>query len=186
LKLETQLEKLAELGLAINPDMTIEDILSIVERSAVERDPFRLLLFALGSASARTPWGRRICNRVWNLDPEAIEATGDYANIARQLCLLSGNPDWLTELVDYIDVETDEWWLEYTIGAQRRHYTVALDRDWVNMLMLSDVIEDIQRDGDLFYLLDNERVMILLYLDRLTAEKLGDLCGEDLEPVVPS
>ncbi|WP_310489653.1 hypothetical protein [Chamaesiphon sp. VAR_69_metabat_338] len=186
MKLETQLERLVKLGLAIDPDITIEDILSVVERSALERDPFKLLLYAFGAESVRAPLGRRICNRVWNLDPEGIETTGDYANIARQLCLLSGNPDWLTEIVDYIDVEADEWWLEYTIAEQRRHYTVALDRDWVDMLMLSDVMEDIQRDSYLFYLLEHEQVMILLYLDRVTADRLGDLCDEDLEPVVPT
>jgi hypothetical protein len=185
LNLETQLEKLAELGLVINPDMTIEDILSVVDRSALDRDPFKLLLFAFGAESTRAPLGRRICDRVWNLDPEGIEATGDYANIARQLCLLSGNPDWLTEIVDYIDVAADEWWLEYTIGDRRRHYPVALDRDWVDMSMLSFVMEDIQRDGYLFYLLEHEQVMILLYVDRSTAEKLGDLCDEDLEPIAP-
>lgn len=186
LNLETQLEKLAELGLVIAPDVTIEDILSVVDRSAIERDPFKLLLYAFGAVSLRTPLGRRICNRVWNLDPEGIETTGDYTNITRQLCLLSGDPDWLSEIVDYIDVEADEWWLEYAIGGHRRHYTVMLDRDWVDMSMLSFVMEDIQRDGCLFYLLEHEQVMILLYLDRATAEQLGDLCNEDLEAVVPA
>jgi hypothetical protein len=186
LKLETQLEQLAELGFEIDPDVTIEDILSVVDRSALERDPFKLLLYAFGAESLRAPLGRRICHRVWNLDPEGIETTGDYAKIVRQLCLLGGNPDWLTEIADYIDVETDEWWLEYTIGAKKQHHLVALDRDWLDMLTIADVMADIQRDGYLFYLLEHEQVMILLYLDRVTAEKLGDLCNEDLEAVVPA
>jgi hypothetical protein len=186
LKLETQLIKLAELGLILNPDITIEDLLYSLDREIVEAKPFILLLSLFGAEVERAPWGRRICDRVWSFDPECIDGTGDYVKIVHQLCLLSGNPDYLIEITDYIDLESGDGWLEYTIGERRQHWTIEINDDWADMMTVSYVMEDIQQSGRQFYSIDNGQAMILFYLDRSTAEKLGDLCGEDLEPVIPA
>lgn len=186
LKLETQLNKLAELGLALNPGITIDDLLSSVDRSEFEKEPFECLLFAFGSEVEREPWGRRICDRVWNFDTECIVATGDYVKIVQNLCLLTGDPHYLTEIVDYIDIEAGECWLEYTIEARRQHWSIDANDDWADMMAISYVMEDLQREGKQFYSKDNGQAMILFYLDRATAEKLSDLCDEDLDPVIPA
>ena len=81
MKLETQLEQLGELGLILNPGITIEDILYSFARQAFEDKPFELLLFSFGIEVERASWGRRICNRVWNFDTECIVSTGDYVKI---------------------------------------------------------------------------------------------------------
>lgn len=186
MKLETQLDRLAELGLALNPGITIEDLLHSYEREAFEQQPFVLLLFCFGSEVEREPWGRRICDRVWNFDTECIVSTGDYVKIIHNLCLLSETLDDLTDIVDYIDLEEGECWLEYTLQEKRQHRTVEANDDWADMLTLSDVMEEIQRDGKQFYTIDNGQAMILLYCTPVIASKLGDLCDEDLEPVIPA
>ena len=186
MKLETQLAKLAELGLILNPDITIEDIIYAVERHDLEEKPFELLLFSFGDEVEREPWGRRICNRVWNFDTECIVSTGDYVKIVQNLCLLTGLPDALTDIVDYIDLAAGECWLEYTIRGKRQHWTVDINDDWADMLTLSYVMEELQHDGCQFYALDNGQAMILVYCTPAIASKLGDLCDEDLEPVIPA
>ena len=186
MELESQLAKLAESGIVLNPGITIEDLLRSEDREAFTANPFMLLLFLLGGEVERQPWGRRICNRVWSFDIECIANTGDYVRIVRQLCLLTGNEDRLTEIVDCIDLEDGECWLEYTIGDKRRHWTIEVNDDWADMLALSYVMEDIQGDGCQFYAIDSSEAMIILYLDRSTAEKLSDLCNEDLEPLIPT
>jgi len=186
LKLETQLDRLAELGLAFNPGITIEDLLYAYERQAFEQQPFVLLLFCFGAEVEREPWGRRICDRVWNFDTECIASTGDYVKILHNLCLLSQTLDYLTDIVDYIDLEEGECWLEYTIQEKRQHRRVEANDDWADMLTLSDVMEELQRDGQQFYTIDNGQAMILLYCTPAIASKLGDLCDEDLEPIIPA
>jgi hypothetical protein len=190
-KLETQLDKLAELGLVLNPDVTIDDLLYSIERSELEGEPFERLLFLFGIEAEREPWGRRICNQVWNFDTECIITTGNYVNIVQHLCLLIGKPDYLTDLVDHINIDdpdmaASECWLEYNIGDRRRHWQIEANDDWVDMMTITYVMEDLQHDGKQFYSKDNGQAMILFYLDRATAEKLSDLCDEDLEPVIPS
>jgi hypothetical protein len=185
LQLETQLAKLAELGLALNPGISIEDLLYSLDRQTFEAQPFEYLLFSFGIEVEREPWGRRICDRVWNFDTECIVSTGDYVSIVQNLCSLTANPDYLTDIVDYIDIAAGQCWLEYTIGDRRQHWTVEPNDDWADMMTISYVMEDLQRDGKQFYSKDNGQAMILFYLDRVTAEKLSDLCDEDLEPVIP-
>ena len=191
MKLETQLDKLAELGLVLNSGVTIDDLLHSYDRSEFEKEPFECLLFSFGVEVEREPWGRRICDRVWNFDTECITTTGDYVSIVKNLCFLSGKSDALTDLVDHINVDytnmaASECWLEYTIGDCRRHWTIEANDDWADMMTITYVMEDLQQDGKQFYSKDNGQAMILFYLDRATAEKLSDLCGEDLEPVIPS
>jgi hypothetical protein len=184
LELETQLAKLAELGLVLNTGIEIEDLLYSLDRSELEAEPFLPLIGLLGMEVERTPWGRRICDQIWNFDTECINATGDYVKIVQKLGLLTGTPDYLTEIVD--KVEEDTAWLEYTIEDRRQHWSIELNDDWADMMTLSYVMEELQRDGKQFYSIDNGQAMILFYLDPETANKLGDLCNEDLEPVIPT
>jgi len=190
-KLETQLDKLAELGLVLNSGVTIDDLLDSFDRAEFEKEPFECLLFLFGTEVEREPWGRKICDRVWNFDTERITTTSDYVSIVQNLCFLSGKSDDLTDLVDYINVDytnmaASECWLEYTIGDCRRHWTIEANDDWVDMMTITYVMEDLQQGGKQFYAKDNGQAMILFYLDRPTAEKLSDLCDEDLEPVIPN
>ncbi len=184
MELEIQLAKLAELGLALNVGIEIEDLLYSLERSELEAEPFMPLIGLLGIEVERAPKGRRICDRVWNFDTECINATGDYVKIVQKLGLLTGVPDYLTEIVDA--VKEDNAWLEYTIEGRRQHWSIELNDDWADMITLSYVMEDLQRDGKQFYSIDNGQAMILFYFDPETANKLGDLCNEDLEPVIPA
>jgi xanthosine utilization system XapX-like protein len=186
LELETQLAKLANLGLALNAGIEIEDLLYSLDRSELEAEPFLPLIGLLGIEVERAPWGRRICNQVWNFDTECIYATGDYAKIAQKLGLLTGTPDYLTELVDSVDFEANNAWLEYTIEGRRQRWSIELNDDWADMMALSYVMENLQRDEKQFYSIDNGQSMILFYLDLEIANKLGDLCNEDLEPVIPA
>jgi hypothetical protein len=186
LELETQLAKLAELGLVLNAGIEIEDLLYSLDRSELESEPFLPLIGLLGMEVERAPGGRQICDRVWNFDPECINALGDYVKIVQKLGMLTGTPDYLVELLDSIDIEADNAWLEYTVDGRRQHWSIDLNDDWADMMTLSYVMEDLQRDGKQFYSIDNGQAMILFYLDPETANKLGDLFNEDLEPVIPA
>jgi hypothetical protein len=184
-KLETQLAKLAELGIVLNPGIEIEDLLYSLERSELEAEPFQHLIFLLGIEVEREPWGRRICEQVWNFDTECISGTGNYVKIVQNLCRLTGEPDFLTDITDHIDLETGDCWLEYTIQDRRQHWTVDINYDWADMMTIAYVMHDLQKAGKQFYSIDNGQAMVLFYLDPETALKVGDLCQEDLEPMIP-
>lgn len=182
MKLETQIQKLADLGLPLNEGITIDDLLYSFDRGDFEKKPFNLILFALGIEVEKPPYAP-ICDKVWNFDTECITSTGDYVRIVKQLCKLSGDPDYLTNISDHIDFKTDEAWLKYQFGKVSRNWIVELDGDWVDRMTISYVIDDIERDGKRFYYKDNGQAMILFYLDEVIAKEINDLSGGALETV---
>jgi hypothetical protein len=140
MKLETQLEKLAELGLSLNEGVTIDDLLySSLDRSTFEDNPFDPILHALGIEVEREPWGRWMCDRVWNFDTECIYATGDYVNIVKRLCLLTGNTE-LVDINDFFDLEANSAWLEYTIDGRNQRHAIEINDDWADTLALTYVM----------------------------------------------
>jgi hypothetical protein len=185
LKLEAQLEELAELGLKVNPGITVDDFLYGYDRQDFEAVPFDLVLFYLGAEVEREPWGRRICERVWGFDTECIDGAGDYVQIVRTLCRLTGDPDYLSDIADHVDLEAGEAWLEYTVQGRRQHWTTEVNDDWADTLSLSYVMDDLERGGKRFYVLDNGQAMVLFYLDDRAAAELGALSSQPLRPFIP-
>ena len=185
MKLETQLEKLAALGLCLNEGITIDDLLHSLDRSVFEANPFDSILHTLGIEVEREPWGRWMCDRVWNFDTECIYSTGDYVNIVKRLCLLTGNTQ-VVNILDFVDLDEGTAWLEYSIDSRKQRHEIEVNDDWADTLALTYVMEDLQQDDKQFYTKDNGQAMLLFYLDRHTAIALNDLCDDALEPVIPS
>jgi len=130
--------------------------------------------------------GRPVCSRVWAFDPECIEGTGDYVRIVKRLCEVAGQPDLITDVSDSVDLDTGEAWLKYTLDGRHRDWPVEVNDDWADMMTLSYVMDDIERDGCRFYSKDNGQGMILYYLDANTAKEINRLSNNSLKPAIPS
>jgi hypothetical protein len=180
--LEDQLAALSELGLSLNDGVTVDDLLYSFDRKEFEARPFDLLLFALGTEVERAPWNRAVCSRAWNLDMECICETGDYVRIAKRLCEVAGQPERLTSIEDFVDLERGEAWLNYLVGVSSRHYDVKVDNDWADPDTIAGIMSDIEHDGFQFYGKDNGQATIWFYLDADTAAKLNKLSGNGLVP----
>lgn len=181
--LEHQLAKLADLGLHLNEGITPDDLLYSYPREAYEKEPFDLLLFMFGIEVEREPWGRRICDKVWNFDTECIGQTGDYVRIVKALCALTGEPSFLTNVQDYVDLGRAEAWLKYTIAGREQSWSVEVNNDWADTLTLTYVMSDLERNGKRFYAMDNGQAMILFFLDSQQAAELNQLSEAGLEAV---
>jgi hypothetical protein len=178
--LEEQLDALAGLGLTLNDGVTVDDLLYSFDREDYESEPFDLILFVLGIEVERAPWGRSVCSRAWNLDMERIDGTGDYVQIAKRLCEVAGQPEFLTEVEDFVDLESKKAWLKYTVDGVIHNYTVAVSNDWADPDTIAKIMEDIERDGFRFYAKDNGQASIWFYLDSCTASKLNKLTNNAL------
>ena len=143
------------------------------------------MLFILGAEVEREPWGRQFCSRVWNFDTECIYGPGDYARIVKRLCEVSGKPQLITDVSDFVDLDEGKAWLKYTIDGNPREWPVEVNDDWADTLTLSYVMDDIERDGFRFYSKDNGQAMILFHLDAATADEINKLSDNSLQPVIP-
>lgn len=180
--LEQQLASLSELGLTLNDGVTTEDLLYSFGREEYENEPFDLILFVLGIEVEREPWGRNVCSRAWNLDMECIGETGDYVHIVKRLCEVAGQQNLITDIEDFVDLESGQAWLKYTVDGQARNYTVTVNSDWADPDTIAKIMTDIERDGFRFYAKDNGQASIWYYLDSATAAKLNKLSGNALVP----
>ncbi len=184
MKLETQIEKLAEIGLHLSDGVTVDDIVYSFPRQEFEDNPFDLILFSYGIEVEREPWGRRVSMQVWNFDTECIVGTGSYVAILKEFARITGEPERLTELDDFVHMEDREAWLEYCIDGRRQRWDVDVIDDWADTLALNYVMDDIERDGHRFYFRDNGQAMVLFYLDLPSVTVLRSLCPHPIEPVV--
>lgn len=182
--LEEQLARLAKLGLKLDDGITVDDLLYSFGRETYEERPFDLVLFVLGTEVEREPWGRSVCSRVWNFDTECIGGTGDYVGIVNRLCRVAGQPDRLTDVSDFVDIDAGNAWLRYKVNGSERNWTVEVNDDWADTLTLNYVMDDIERDGHRFYCKDNGQAMVLFYLDPQTAAELNRLSNNALAPVL--
>lgn len=57
MKLETQISRLAELGLPLATGRTVDDLLHSLPRDVFERRPYEVLLSVLGAEVEEEPWG---------------------------------------------------------------------------------------------------------------------------------
>lgn len=185
MKLEQQLEKLAELGLPLNDGITVDDLLYSFDREDYEKRPFDLILLVLGIEVEREPWGRFVSPRAWNFDTECIYSTGDYVRIVKRLCELSGDPGYLTDLSDYVNLESGDAWLKYNKNDIKRDWNIEVSDDWADLMTVFDIMNDIERDGKRFYFKDNGQSMVLFYLDPANIAELNELSGDALKPVNP-
>ena len=71
------------------------------------------------------------------------------------------------------------------MNGTERHWNVEICDDWADMLTVSYVMDDIQRDGRRFYCIDNGQSMVLYYLDAATVAELNRLSSGAFKPVIP-
>jgi hypothetical protein len=182
--LEKQLQVLANAGITLNPGISVDDLLYSWDREEYESEPYNLLLFMMGSEVEREPWGRYISDRVWRFDTETISQSGDYTKIISRLCKVAGRHDYLTDVHDSIDFETGIGWVEYRVDGNLRKWEVEVNDDWVDSMVLSYIMDDIEDEQHRFYYQDNGQVMVLLYLTDESALLINDASGCLLQPVV--
>lgn len=131
LSLEQQLEALAECGITLNPEATVEDLFMFEPREAHEADPYKELIPTLGFALERGSFSP-LCQRLWMCDYECIEDHGAYADIITRLHEMSGRSLPISAITDHVDLEEDEAWVEFDLAGTRIHWDAQVDNDWLD------------------------------------------------------
>lgn len=103
--------------------------------------------------------------------------------IVKRLCELSGDPGYLTDLSDYVNLESGDAWLKYNKNDIKRDWNIEVCDDWADLMTVFDIMNDIERDGKRFYFKDNGQAMVLFYLDPANIAELNELSGDALKPV---
>ena len=177
MKLEEQIQKLAELGLPLNEEVTIDDFLLSWTRAEYEEAPFNLILFSFGTEIEQEPCGRFFCDRVWDFDVECIEDSGDYVSIVKQFHRITGKKKQLTELSDKIDVEASHASLKYTIDGIKKELDIIVDDDWADPAAVQSIMDDFRGEEFDFFGIDNGQATVWFYMTPENALILNSLAN---------
>lgn len=183
--LEEQLAALEAIGIKLNEDATVDDLLYSFDRSEYEKQPFDALLFILGSEIERRPWGRYFSSVAWNFDAECIVEDGDYVRIVKRLAELAGRSGELTVVADSVDLDRGVATLQYTLDGTTQSLTPTVNDDWADADVVNIILADLERGGRYFYGIDNGQATILYYLDEATASELRALTTDPVVRMVP-
>jgi len=178
--LEQQLEHLEKLGFKLEKGVTKDDLLYSFNREEYEKQAYDLIFIALGFEVEREPWGRPFCSKVWNFDFECIDDHGSYTDIVNNLCRIANTPTIITNLKDFLDIEANKAWLEYTIDTVERYFDIPIDDDWADAETVVKICNDIERDGKLFYAMDNGQAAVMFYLSSEEAQTINKLSPNKL------
>ena len=142
-----------------------------------------------GSEVEREPWGRRICDAVFNFDYECIEGEGSYARIVDTFAQLAGVRALISEIHDDADLARTRGTLSYKARGEPRSIPFRIDNDWADPKAVQMILSDMQGlagDGKTFWSSDNGQSVILVFVDKPTSARLNALAKDLLEaPLKP-
>ncbi|MFJ2822038.1 hypothetical protein ACIO7M_13110 [Streptomyces toxytricini] len=188
MELESQISRLAGLGLPLAAGRTVDDLLHSLPRDLFERRPYSLLVSVLGAEVEREPWGRPFCDRAWSFDTECVHGPGAYVRIARELCRTAGRPEAFTDLRDHVDLGTGEAWIAYTVDGRRQRWTAEVCDDWADTMVAGYLMDGLERgaeDGRRFWTRDGGQTMSLYWLHPDDAHAVSALLAP-AQPLVPA
>lgn len=129
--LEEKLEVLVSCGIALRPDLSIDELLSSWDRAEYEKPGFSMTLVGVGMTQEAPPWKPRSEN-LWHFDTECIDGHGAYADIAKRMAELSGGSLNLTNIKDYVNIKEGKAWLSFKLDGKTIKIDCTIDNDWVD------------------------------------------------------
>lgn len=129
--LEEQLKALADCGVTLSPDATVDDLFMFHSREEHEATPYKELIPTLGFEMERDPF-TPICNRLWMCDFERIEGHGAYAHVITRLHQMSGESLPISGITDHVDIDAETAWVEFELSGSRIHWDAKVEDDWLD------------------------------------------------------
>lgn len=137
---ETQLAILRECGIAAATPAIEEAVLRRVKREAASKRPYLSLLCVLGDEAEHADTAGSDgfpSDNIWHFDTECIEDHGDYARIVERLAALSRGILAISDVSDFVDIESGTAWLSFRWRAEEYRWVAAVSDDWVDDGILS-------------------------------------------------
>lgn len=122
---------LAECGLKLAPPFTVDKVLANDKKSGRDIADLDTVLTALVQFGEDPPYQRQ-SNNVWYFDTEAIEASGDYVRIAKEMSALTEGSLELTNIQDFVDLEEGVAWLSFEWRGGSVRWDLEVEGDWVD------------------------------------------------------
>jgi hypothetical protein len=176
--LETQIEELAAAGLRLNPGIGIDDLLGSFPRDEFEGTPYELLLIMFGFQVEKDGNWLPVSSLAVDIDMECIQDEASYVHLLQQLASVTGRSDLFQDLSSAVDFRSQRATLTYQVGARSRTLHPAVQNDWADPAVLSQVLHDIVAaidDGRSYWGVENGQSSTWFFIDAETAARANAL-----------
>jgi len=136
LTLYSQLDVLAECGIAPNAGVGPAELLARHGEREYETSPFKLLLSVLGTESQEPP-RLPLSDNVWHMRAECISGRGDYVKVAQRMATLAGNILPIDAVCDEFDWRQGVAWLGFTMQGREFRWPAKIEERWIDPNILS-------------------------------------------------
>jgi hypothetical protein len=132
---EAMLADLDQVGIALRPGVSVDQLLADGGRTEIEKSGFELLLAIMGNEQFDPETFavlEPLTDDVWHFDTEAIEDHGAYVRIVECCRRLTGGDLKFDGVGDYVDVEEKTAWVEVSRDGRSERVDLKVDNDWVD------------------------------------------------------
>lgn len=144
-----QLRILANCGIRLRPDRTIEDVRKVREVGWSDpdvsgEDAWALLLTDLAMELDTDPPGQYLSDDIAWFDAECIYDHGDYACIVQRLATIAGGDLPVENVRDHVDTGKGEIWVEFELDGKPRRFEPTFEDDWLDprfMTWMASILE---------------------------------------------
>ncbi|WP_409341521.1 hypothetical protein [Paenibacillus sp. MBLB4367] len=164
LTVEEQYHKVKNIGIVLNPGISLDQVISDFRREEYEEKPYYLLFIAMGSELASN--GNSFLyasDDFWHFDRECIEDHGDYIPIIKRIAEILKDEFIVNEISDYVDIENNEIWVSFKINGNTYKYELLADDDWLDISIFKLFSELLEKHGSKrrFYYFDLGQGMLV-------------------------
>jgi hypothetical protein len=136
MSLYTQLDMLAECGIAPREGVGPAELLVRHSDRDYETSPFKLLLAVLGSDSDEPPH-LPMSDNVWHMRAECAARGGDYVKVAQRMATLAGDALPIESLQDEFDLRRGVAWLTFRLRSEEFRWPAKIEERWIDPNILS-------------------------------------------------
>lgn len=137
---DKQLEIFKQLNFDLSPGTDTSDINRWPNgHKEFEDNPFSVLYMTLGQEIEREPF-TPLTNKCWDFDTEAIEDTGDYVRIIKNLERISRGELKFSDVKDFVDIEKGKAWVSFSLNGDNYKWDMKVDNDWVDTDLFPKIV----------------------------------------------
>ena len=180
---EEQIANLKQLGIALKPEFSSEELFRHHSREELESKPYLMVLFVLGGTIEEEPW-TDLSDDIWHFDVECIEDHGDYARIVRRLAELARRDLRISDIHDHVDVDADKAHIAFVLNGTKHEWDLKVNNDWVDEGFISKFVAAAAlHSPKRYFAMEDGQAMLVVYktkeevsaLEHLTILKFDEL-----------
>jgi hypothetical protein len=165
--LKKQLEVLVKLGISLNPEVTVHNLLKEMKFGKFVSNDYLSLLIVMGCEFQNFD---NICinfsNNIWYLDTECIEDNGDYIRVVERLIAMANGELKINNLNDYIDIENKEAKVYFELNEKLYNWELVVDDDWLDMNIFSkfnDLLSELNSDKKFYVSAIDQSILVGIF-----------------------